>query len=245
MLLAFCLRRCTEASEASVICTLEVRAPQANKKKTSTNKSRAKQAQAQAKDKCRRRQIQAPQAAKPNTRRFGAQKSTGQCGEKIEPCFCEGKLRGSTFGSLPKNEGVRLSPNPICADRAAFAAQSHRQAQLVLPAACCRRRASSARREGAARTFFGAGLPGECLRATRGLVGPQNYPLFLRPENNGAQRPIVFRWVLAPDSHGGKSCHYKLRASPAKATMELPFARNYPAATSELLLSPHRLAAVY
>jgi hypothetical protein len=34
----------------------------------------------------------------------------------------------------------------------------------------------------------------------------------------------------------GKSCHYKLRASPAKATMELPFARNYPAATSELLL---------
>jgi hypothetical protein len=30
----------------------------------------------------------------------------------------------------------------------------------------------------------------------------------------------------------GKSCHYKLRASPAKATMELPFARNYPAATS-------------
>lgn len=157
MLLAFCLRRCTEASEASVICTLEVRAPQANKKKTSTNKSRAKQAQAQAKDKCRRRQIQAPQAAKPNTRRFGAQKSTGQCGEKIEPCFCEGKLRGSTFGSLPKNEGVRLSPNPICADRAAFAAQSHRQAQLVLPAACCRRRASSARREGAARTFFGCG----------------------------------------------------------------------------------------
>ena len=43
----------------------------------------------------------------------------------------------------------------------------------------------------------------------------------------------------------GKSCHYKLRASPAKATMELPFAQNYPAATSELLLSPHRLAAVY
>jgi hypothetical protein len=103
--------------------------------------------------------------------------------------------------NLPKNEGVRLSPNPICADRAAFAAQSHRQAQLVLPAACYRRRASSARREGAARTFFGAGLPGECLRATRGLVGPQNYPRFFRPENNGAQRPIVFRWVLAPDSH--------------------------------------------
>ena len=37
----------------------------------------------------------------------------------------------------------------------------------------------------------------------------------------------------------------KLRASPAKATMELPFARNYPATTSELLLFPHRLAAVY
>jgi hypothetical protein len=73
VLLGFCLRRCTEASEASVIFTLEVRAPQANKKKTSTNKSRAKQAQAQAKDKCGRRQIQAPQAAKPNTRRFGAQ----------------------------------------------------------------------------------------------------------------------------------------------------------------------------
>jgi hypothetical protein len=36
----------------------------------------------------------------------------------------------------------------------------------------------------------------------------------------------------------GKSCHYKLRASPAKATMELPFARNYPVSTSELLLSP-------
>jgi hypothetical protein len=64
VLLAFCLRRCTEASEASVICTLEVRAPQAKKKKTSTNKSRAKQALAQAKDKCRRRQIQALQAAK-------------------------------------------------------------------------------------------------------------------------------------------------------------------------------------
>ena len=116
MLLEFCLRRCTEASEASVICTLEVRAPQANKKKTSTKKSRAKQAQAQAKDKCRRRQIQAPQAAKPNTRRFGAQKSTGQCGEEIEPCFCEGKLRGSTFGSLPKNEGVRLKH--LLSDRA-------------------------------------------------------------------------------------------------------------------------------
>jgi hypothetical protein len=37
----------------------------------------------------------------------------------------------------------------------------------------------------------------------------------------------------------------KLRASPAKATMELPFAQNYAASTSELLLSPHRLTAVY
>ena len=42
----------------------------------------------------------------------------------------------------------------------------------------------------------------------------------------------------------GESCHYKLRASPAKATMELPFARNYPVSTSELPLSPRRLAAV-
>jgi hypothetical protein len=41
--------------------TLKVRAPQANKKKTSANKSITEQAQ--AKDKCRRRQIQAPQAA--------------------------------------------------------------------------------------------------------------------------------------------------------------------------------------
>jgi hypothetical protein len=38
-----------------------------------------------------------------------------------------------------------------------------------------------------------------------------------------------------------KSCHYKLRASLAKATMELPFALNYPVSTSELLLSPRRL----
>ena len=53
------------------------------------------------------------------------------------------------------------------------------------------------------------------------------------------------RWVARTVSREGKSCHYKLRASPAKATMELPFARNYPAATSKLLLSPHRLAAVY
>jgi hypothetical protein len=52
---------------------------------------------------------------------------------------------------------------------------------------------------------------------------------------------LVLFWALTQ----GKSCHYKLRASPAKATMELPFARNYPAATSELLLSPHRLAAAY
>jgi hypothetical protein len=37
----------------------------------------------------------------------------------------------------------------------------------------------------------------------------------------------------------------KLRASPAKATMELPFAQNYAASTSELLLPPHRLTAVY
>jgi hypothetical protein len=92
VLLGVCLRRCTEASEVGVICTLEVRAPQANKKKTSTNKSRAKQAQAQAKDKCRRRQIQAPQAVKPNTRRFGAQTSTGQCGEKLSRAFAKASL---------------------------------------------------------------------------------------------------------------------------------------------------------
>ena len=49
----------------------------------------------------------------------------------------------------------------------------------------------------------------------------------------------VVSWQVA-----GKSCHYKLRASPAKATMELPFARNYPVSTSELPLSPRRLAAV-
>jgi hypothetical protein len=40
------------------------------------------------------------------------------------------------------------------------------------------------------------------------------------------------------------SCHYKLRASPAKARMELPFALNYPVSTSELLLSP-RAAYLY
>ena len=144
---------------------------------------------------------------------------------EIEPCFCEGRLRGSTFGSLPKNEGVRLSPNPICADRAAFAAQSHRQAQLVLLAACCRRRASSAQREGAARTFFGGGLPGECLKATRGLVGPQNYPLFLRPENNGGQSPITFRWVLAPDSHG-RSPHWSPPALRLAAAIAAPLPRS-------------------
>jgi len=158
VLLEFCLRRCTEASEASIVCTLEVRAPQANKKKTSTTKSRAKQAQAQAKDKCRRRQTQAPQAAKPNTRRFGAQKSTGQCGEKIEPCFCEGKLRGST-GSLPKNEGVRLL----------FCPHPHRPRYLRRKAAggrspCCRRCGGGRTRHvalgasGAAGFFFGSRL---------------------------------------------------------------------------------------
>ena len=156
MLLAFCLRRCTEASEASVICTLEVRAPQANKKKTSTNKSRAKQAQAQAKDKCRRRQIQAPQAAKPNTRRFGAQKSTGQCGEKIEPCFCEGKLRGSTFGSLPKNEGVRLCLSPSVRPRGVFGtkppAGAARAAGGMLPACTAARQQCKARRR--SQSFF-------------------------------------------------------------------------------------------
>jgi hypothetical protein len=60
---------------------------------------------------------------------------------------------------------------------AAFAAQSYRQAQPVLPAACCRRRASSAQREGAARFVFGGGLPGGRLKTTRGVVGPKNCPL--------------------------------------------------------------------
>jgi hypothetical protein len=92
-------------------------------------------------------------------------------------------------------------------------------------AQCCRRRASSAQREGAARTFFGGGLPGECLKATRGLVGPQNHPLLLRPENNGGQSPIIFRWVLAPGSHG-RSPHWSapdLRLAAATAT---PLARS-------------------
>jgi hypothetical protein len=64
----------------------------AGEQKEDKHKSRAKQAQAQAKDKCRRRQIQAPQAAKPNTRRFGAQKSTGQCGEKLSRAFAKASL---------------------------------------------------------------------------------------------------------------------------------------------------------
>jgi hypothetical protein len=188
-----------EASEASIVCTLEVRAPQANKKKTSTNKSRAKQAQAQAKDKCRRRQTQAPQAAKPNTRRFGAQKSTGQCGEKIEPCFCEGKLRGSTFGSLPKNEGVRLLfvPSP----------QPHllRRAKPVLPevgggAHSPRgtwRRSCQWRR----RIFFW--IP-PCWRRPEPMAWPvdlRSDPLFSRAVNYGAPCPIIFRPFLAPNAH--------------------------------------------
>jgi hypothetical protein len=192
-LLAFGLRRCTEASEASVICTLEVRAPQANKHKTSTNKSRAKQAQAQAKDKCRRRQIQAPQAAKPNTRRFGAQKPTGQCGEKIEPCFCEGRLT-TYICSLPKNEGVRLLQSPhlwrprgICGAKPP--AGVARAAGGMLPAVYCLWRASSARREGAARAFSGEqpawGVPG----CHQGFVGPQNYPCFLGRKIMGRSAP--------------------------------------------------------
>jgi hypothetical protein len=88
-------------------------------------------------------------------------------------------LEGKLTTALEACQKMRACVYRQLADRAAFAAQSHRQAQLVLPAGCYRRRASSARREGAARTFFGGGrLPGECLKATRGLVGPQNHPLF-------------------------------------------------------------------
>jgi hypothetical protein len=36
-----------------------------------------------------------------------------------------------------------------------------------------------------------------------------------------------YNWEL-PERQWGKSSHCKLRASPAKATMELPFARNHP-----------------
>jgi hypothetical protein len=62
-------------------------------------------------------------------------------------------------------------------------------------------------------------------------------------------RPLVIpvRDILPcghPGPTGGNQI-IKLRASPAKATMELPFAQNYAASTSELLLSPHRLTAVY
>jgi hypothetical protein len=97
--------------------------PQANKQKTSTNKSRAKQAQAQAKDKCRRRQTQAPQAAKPNTRCFGAQKSTGQCGEKIEPCFCEASVEALHLEACQKMRACVFFFFPPTQPRA-FAAQS-------------------------------------------------------------------------------------------------------------------------
>ena len=157
MLLGFCLRRCTEASEASVICTLEVRAPQANKKKTSTNKSRAKQAQAQAKDKCRRRQIQAPQAAKPNTRRFGAQKSTGQCGEKLSRAFAKASAlaRGSTSCQKMRACVYRQTPS-------AQTVRGLRRKATGRRSSCCRRHMlPAARRQRAARrrsqNFFWGG----------------------------------------------------------------------------------------
>jgi hypothetical protein len=61
--------------------------------------------------------------------------------------------------------------------------------------------------------------------ATRGLVGPQNYPLFLRPENDGDQGPIVFRWFLAPDSHG-KSPHWSPPVLRLAAAIAAPLARS-------------------
>jgi len=61
--------------------------------------------------------------------------------------------------------------------------------------------------------------------ATRGLVGPQNYPLFFRPENDGDQGPIVFRWFLAPDSHG-KSPHWSPPVLRLAAAIAAPLARS-------------------
>jgi hypothetical protein len=64
----------------------------------------------------------------------------------------------------------------------------------------------------------------------------------------GKERPVRLYEALSTPNLSASSWGnhvIKLRASPAKATMELPFAQNYPATTSELLLSPHRLAAVY
>jgi hypothetical protein len=76
--------------------------------------------------------------------------------------------------------------------------------------------------------FLGSSLPGESLDAChQGLAGPQNYPLFFRPENDGDQDqgPIVFRWVLAPDSHG-KSPHCSPPVLRLAAAIATPLARS-------------------
>jgi hypothetical protein len=50
-------------------------------------------------------------------------------------------------------------------------------------------------------------------------------PVFKAVENDGAQRPIVFRWVLAPDSHG-KSPHWSPPVLRLAAAVATPLARS-------------------
>ena len=116
-----------------------------------------------------------------HTRRFGAQKSTGQCGEKIEPCFCEGKLRGSTFGSLPKNEGVRLLCPHLCRPRGICGtkppAGAARAAGGMLPACTAARQQCKARRRSQS-FFWGAACLGRAWMPSGACWASKLPPVF-------------------------------------------------------------------
>ena len=141
---------------------------------------------------------------------------------EIEPCFCEGKLTTD----LPKNEGVRLSPNPICAGRAAFAAQSRRRATPVLPEVGGG--AHSPRgtwRQWRRRIFFW--IP-PCWRRPEPMawpVGLRSDPLFSRAVNYGAPCPIIFRPFLAPNAHR-KPRHCSPPVLRLAADLATPLARS-------------------
>jgi hypothetical protein len=111
-----------------------------------------------------------------------------------------GKLRGSTFGSLPKNEGVRL-----------LSSASHNSAHLRHKAAggrspCCRRWGDPALATWhlapvAPPDFFW--IP-PCWRRPEPMawpVGLRSGPLFSRAVNYGAPCPVIFRPFLAPNAH--------------------------------------------
>ena len=106
------------------------------------------------------------------TRRFGAQKSTGQCGEKIEPCFCEGL-------QAKKNEGLRLIPSvrPPVIYGAKPPAGTTRAAGGMLPACTAARQQCKARRRSQS-FFWGAACLGRAWMPSGACWASKLPPVF-------------------------------------------------------------------